>query len=228
MTERKRPHTEEFIETLATNAPRYGVSLSDEEFNHFQEYFEHLTAWNARYHLVAPCPPREFAVRHVLESLTALPFLSSGATIVDVGSGAGLPIIPCLIARPDVTAVLVEASPKKTIFLREALRRVERQTNARVVAERFESIPPPAADVVTCRALERFTEWLPTLVKWAANVKTLLLFGGLTLGERIESLSLPHQAILLPDSEGRFLYVIEHANDGAEARSSERTSTVGH
>ena len=211
MPERKRSETEEFTEALTANLERYGVRLSDEHVSLLRLYFDHIASWNARVHLVAPCPPSEFAKRHVLESLTAAQFINDGASVVDVGSGAGLPIIPCLIARPDVTAVLVEASPKKAVFLREALRRVERNGAARVVAERFEKVSPPEADFVTCRALERFAELLPALARWAANVQTLLLFGGPALGEKIESLSLTHRALLMPDAEKRFLYIVNSA-----------------
>lgn len=219
MTERKRaPKTREFNEALATNAARYGVSLGDADIEQFRVFYEHLDAWNPRLHLVAACSPSEFATRHVLESLTALPFLTHGSRVVDVGSGAGLPIIPCLIVRPDLQAVLVEASPKKAVFLREALRRVGRHEGAQVIAERFEDTLSPEADVVTCRALERFTELLPAMVEWASGVRTFLLFGGPALREKIESLSLAHHAVLMPDSENRFLFVVKH---------DEGCSTVG-
>ena len=79
---------------------------------------------------------------------------------------------------------------------------------ASLLAE-FERLPPPDADALTCRALERFTETLPALVAWAARVPTLLLFGGPALGEKIESLSLAREAVLMPDSERRFLYVVK-------------------
>ncbi|HEX6625086.1 MAG TPA: RsmG family class I SAM-dependent methyltransferase [Pyrinomonadaceae bacterium] len=209
MPERKRTQGEEFTDALAAGAGHYGLRLRDEELARLGDYYDTVAAWNARLHLVAPCAPAEFATRHVLESLTALPLLDEGARVVDVGSGAGLPVVPCLIVRPDLTATLVEASPKKAVFLREALRRVGRHTRARVLAERFERLPPPEADALTCRALERFDESLPALARWAAGVRTLLLFGGPALGERIESLSLAHEALLMPDSKQRFLYVVK-------------------
>ena len=218
MPERKRTQAEEFTDALAANAVRYGLRLRDEELARLGDYYDTVAAWNARLHLVAPCAPAEFATRHVLESLTALPLLDEGARVVDVGSGAGLPVVPCLIVRPDLSATLVEASPKKAVFLREALRRVERHTRARVLAERFERLPPPAADALTCRALERFDESLPALARWAAGVRTLLLFGGPALGQRIESLALAHEAVLMPDSEQRFLYVI--STEGEKGKRS--------
>ena len=52
----------------------------------------------------------------MLESLMLLKHLPSDAKIADIGSGAGLPIIPCLIARPDLHATLIESSQKKSVF----------------------------------------------------------------------------------------------------------------
>ena len=49
---------------------------------------------------------------------------SAGIPSSDIGSGGGLPIIPCLIARPDLEATLIESSQKKVVFLREALNRL--------------------------------------------------------------------------------------------------------
>ncbi|PYS78245.1 MAG: hypothetical protein DMF66_07095, partial [Acidobacteria bacterium] len=153
-------------------------------------------------------PPAEFAVRHVLESLLALPFIGEGATVVDVGSGAGLPVIPCLVVRPDVKAVLVESSQKKAVFLREALSRLGRREAARVVAERFEKLEPTRADVLTCRALERFKEVLPQMLAWASRVPTLLLFGGEALRKSLELTGLMFEAVHVPESERRFLFVV--------------------
>jgi 16S rRNA (guanine527-N7)-methyltransferase len=207
MAERKLSSRDEFDKALAENAEDYGVRLGEEERAGLGEYFEMVSVWNARLHLVAPCPPTEFAVRHVLESLVALPFIEEGATVLDVGSGAGLPVIPCLVVRRDLKAVLVEASRKKSVFLREALSRLERRAAARVVAERFERTEPPAADCLTCRAIERFTEVLPAMLAWAARVPTLLLFGGEGLGAKLEGGGTAFEPVRVPGSERRFLFV---------------------
>ncbi|MDQ3918071.1 MAG: class I SAM-dependent methyltransferase, partial [Acidobacteriota bacterium] len=184
----------EFERALAGHAGAFGVGLGADERARLGQYFEMVWAWNDRLHLVAPCPPAEFAVRHVLESMLALRFIGEGATVVDVGSGAGLPVVPCLAVRDDLKALLVESSQKKAVFLRETLARLGRQDSARVVAERFEKLQPPEADCLTCRALERFTEVLPHLLAWAARVPTLLLFGGESLREKLEAAGLPFDA----------------------------------
>jgi 16S rRNA (guanine527-N7)-methyltransferase len=213
MAEKKLSPADEFDKALAERAADYGVRLSEEARAGLRAYFELVAAWNPRLHLVAPCSPSEFAARHVLESLLALPFLKEGAAVVDVGSGAGLPAVPCLVARPDLRATLVEASQKKSVFLREALRKVGRHEAAAVVARRFEEVAAPAAGFLTCRAIERFTEILPRLLAWAANVPTLLLFGGEGLRERLLAASLPFEPVSVPGKERSFLFVVRRDTD---------------
>ncbi len=188
-------------------APRFRVALDAATLSGLTEYFRALTTWNPRLRLVAPCAPAEFATRHVLESLLAAQHMKTAATFVDVGSGGGLPALPCLVARPDLRAVLVESSQKKTVFLREALRSVGASDRAQVIPDRFENLPPPQADALTCRALERFAQTLPALAAWAANVKTLLLFGGPAVQKQLESLGARFDALHVPDSEQRYLFV---------------------
>lgn len=208
MAERKLTPRGEFDKALAERAGRFGAELSDDARARLGDYFELVAAWNPRLHLVAPCAPAEFAARHVLESLTALPFIHDGATLLDVGSGAGLPAVPCLVARPDLKAVLVEASQKKSVFLREALSKLGLSARARVTAERFEKVEAPAADCLTCRAIERFTEILPPLVNWSTDVPTLLLFGGESLREALEVMRLAFETVHMPESERRFLFAV--------------------
>src|ERR1700716_4159380 len=114
--------TIKFRETLEAEAPAYDVVLTAAALEGLSQYYELLGLWNARVHLVAPCSPQEFATRHILESLLLLKHLSTAASEADVGAGAGLPIVPCLIVRPDIRAVLIEAAKKKAVFLREALK----------------------------------------------------------------------------------------------------------
>lgn len=205
--------TDEFKSALVAYAPRFGLQIDAQTTAQLLDYYAHVNRWNARLHLVAPCSAEEFAVRHVLESLMALPFLTANACVADVGSGAGLPIIPCLIARADIQATLIESSQKKAVFLREALRIMGAQNRARAIADRFEKTATPDADFITCRALDRFTEMFSQLVLWSPPAATLLLFGGASLREEIESAALSYQSVHLPESEQRFLFVVEKAID---------------
>ena len=200
--------SKEFRDALESEAAAYEVVLTNESLEKLSQYYELLNAWNARLHLVAPTSPKEFATRHVLESLFLLQHLPQHARVADIGSGAGLPIIPCLIARPDIQAVLVEASKKKAVFLREALNKTSTGNRAAVIAERFEDIAAPDVAFVTCRALEHFETMLPQLIEWAPAKATLLLFGGEGLGRRLEDCGFPATSILIPKSSRRFLFVL--------------------
>ncbi|HKY29467.1 MAG TPA: 16S rRNA (guanine(527)-N(7))-methyltransferase RsmG [Pyrinomonadaceae bacterium] len=202
MTDKSR--VTEFTNTLVSDAADYGVEITPDSFDRLAAYYMLLDSWNPRLHLVAPCSPREFARRHVLESLVLLPHLPRDARVADIGSGAGLPILPCLIARSDVKATLFESSKKKAVFLREALKQTG--TSATVIAQRFEETVTPQVEFVSCRALERFAQMLPTLIQWAPPESTLLLFGGIRLRERLQE-SVNFEEIRVPNSDSRFLFV---------------------
>jgi 16S rRNA (guanine527-N7)-methyltransferase len=204
----KRTTKDEFAAALERDASLFGVDLSSKEILHLTSYYELLLHWNPRLHLVAPCSPAEFAKRHVLESLLLLPYLQAGARVADVGSGGGLPIIPCLIARPDIRATLIESSPKKSVFLREALHSLNLDDRANVISSRFEQMPPRDADVITSRALERFQQLLPQLIEWAPPNSTLLLFAGDSIVSASRAAALPFETVPVPGSERRQLIIL--------------------
>ncbi len=168
------------------------------------EFYSLLTHWNERLHLVAPCSPEEFATRHVLESLMLLKHLPQNAKIADIGSGAGLPIIPCLLARPDLSATLVESSQKKSVFLREALNQLGRPSL--IINKPFEQVEPADVSFVTCRALDQFRNKISFMLDWAPIGSTLLLYGGVSLREKLHKIRF--EQFLIPSSDKRFLFVV--------------------
>lgn len=197
--------TESFGRALRDNAGDFEIELRPDDLKRLGDYYELLLKWNDRLHLVAPCSPEEFATRHVLESLTLLPHLTRNARIIDVGSGAGLPIVPCLIVRDDLRATLFESSHRKAVFLREALRGANSREPAGLTTARFEQKVAPEAEFVTCRALDQFQKMLPTLIDWAPNGSTLLFFAGPALRQQIEVLLPAARPYPMPQSERRFL-----------------------
>jgi len=194
-----------FEQSLVSNMGSFGLELPPETVTQLAEYYSLLTRWNDRLHLVAPCAPEEFAIRHVLESLMLLQHLPAKASVADIGSGGGLPILPCLIARPDLNATLIESSQKKVVFLREAMNRLG--LRAAIVAQPFEDVPTPSVSFVTCRALDQFMRKLPALIEWAPSGSKLLLFGGETLGEELRRAAVNFERFLIPQSERRYLFV---------------------
>lgn len=190
------PELQRFEETLVANMHAFDVELTPDDRERLRTYYSLLTRWNDRLHLVAPCSAEEFATRHVLESLMLLKHLPHAAKIADIGSGAGLPIVPCLIVRADLEATLIEAAQKKAVFLREAIGAVGRK--ATIIARRFEEIGAPDVQFVTCRALDQFIRQIPVLLAWAPKDSTLLLFGA-------EELLPDAERFLIPGSARRYL-----------------------
>jgi 16S rRNA (guanine527-N7)-methyltransferase len=200
----------EFIKAIKSNRAAFGLQISDEMIEKLADYFGLVQA-NPLLHLVALCSPEEFATRHILESLTLLEHLPLNASIADVGAGAGLPSLPCLIVRDDLRAVLIESKEKKAKFLRSAISDLGLAERALVVNRQFEETTPGDAQFVTCRALDKFVEKLPRLLKWCGN-RTLLFFGGSSLADGFRGQGLRAEEFLMPFSERRFLYLSRNAN----------------
>lgn len=196
----------DFIQSIHTRQTDFGLTLPDEAIERLADYYLLIQEHNPLLHLVAPCSPEEFAIRHILESLTLLEYLPDNAKFADVGTGAGLPAIPCLLLRKDLNAMLIESKEKKTKFLYDAIKNLGLNDKAEIVNRQFEEADPADCLFVTCRALDKFTEKLPRLIKWSGK-RRMLLFGGPTLGEKLQSCCVPFSSVLMPMSKQRFLYV---------------------
>ena len=196
----------EFKASLTANQDAFQLKLSDQTIERLADYYEIVQTHNPILHLVGPCSPDEFATRHILESLSLLEYLREGAHFADVGPGAGLPSIPCLIAREDLSAVLIESKEKKSEFLRRVLAECKLATRAEIINRQFSEVKRPDVSYVTCRALDKFTQKLPQLLKWSGKC-ALLLFGGPALHDELERCGRHPKRILMPLSEQRYLFV---------------------
>jgi 16S rRNA (guanine527-N7)-methyltransferase len=198
-----------FIAALQAGQKNFGIVLSEKNLNNLFIYYEFVQKHNEILHLVAPCSPEEFAVRHILESLFLQKFLPKNARFADIGTGAGLPSIPCLIARADLSGVLIESKLRKAKFLEEALAKCKLERRAKIFSRQFEEIEKPRVPYVLCRALDKFTQKLPRLLKWSGNA-TLLFFGGNALREELKKHNIKFEEKLMPLSEQRFLFIAKN------------------
>ena len=199
----------EFIKAFEYHRKAFGLDLTEEKIAALADYYEFVQKRNEILHLVAPCSPEEFAVRHILESLTVLEFLPRKARFADVGTGGGLPSIPCLIAREDLDGVLIESKFKKANFLQEALAKCSLENRARIINRQFEEIEKPVVSYVLCRALDKFTKKLAKLIKWSGR-SSLLFFGGNNLREELDKMKISYTTKLMPESDQRYLFFIKN------------------
>jgi 16S rRNA (guanine527-N7)-methyltransferase len=140
-----------------------------------------------------------------------LKFLPHGARFADVGAGAGLPSIPCLIARDDLHAILIESRERKARFLSEAIDELRIAEQAAVRNRQFAEVELKDTTHVASRALDRFEETLPRLLRWAGK-RGLLLFGGNNLRVALEKHRVAFISTLMPLSEQRHLFVLDADN----------------
>jgi len=195
-----------FVSSIRSNEAAFGLKLSDETIERLADYYDLVQEHNPILHLVGPCSAEEFAIRHMLESLTLLEHLPANARFADIGAGAGLPSIPCLVCRDDLSAVLIESKEKKTKFLELAIDRLGIGDRGEIVNKQFEEVTEKDFSYVTCRALDKFTEKLPRLLKWTGD-RQFLFFGGPAIEEALVRMKQPFDMKLMPLSNQRVLFV---------------------
>ncbi|NHZ69849.1 MAG: 16S rRNA (guanine(527)-N(7))-methyltransferase RsmG, partial [Thermotogales bacterium] len=116
-----------------------------------------LEKWNRVTNLTAVRDPLEMAPRHILDSLAVVPFLTRGS-LLDVGTGAGLPGLPIAIARPDLEVTLLDSNAKKLRFVRQAAAELGLD-NVQVVQARMQEYQPPRSfAMVISRAVASLDE----------------------------------------------------------------------
>jgi len=142
---------------LVAGLSTLALALDDAAIERLLDYVELLVRWNAAYNLTAVRDPDEMVTRHLLDSLAIAPHVS-GATLADLGSGAGLPGIPLAIAAPEREILLVDSNGKKARFLREAVRKLA-LAKTRVAESRVENVEG-SFDCITARAFASLGDML--------------------------------------------------------------------
>ena len=155
------------IDRLRAGAAEMNILLTDAQLAQFDRYAELLAEWNRKMNLTGITDPDGVVTRHFLDSLSVLPCapIPTGASLIDVGTGAGFPGIPLKIARPDLRLTLLDSLGKRLTFLRAAADALG--ISAQIVHMRAEEggrNPAMRAqyDVVTARAVAA----LPVLAEY--------------------------------------------------------------
>ena len=178
-----------FEEILAARADEAGIPLTAEQIGQFSVYHEMLLDWNTRMNLTALTAPEDVAVKHIIDSLTAYDAaLFDGArTLIDVGTGAGLPGIPLAVYAPHLTVTLLDSLNKRVRFLTEVTAAMGLQ-NVRCIHARAEEAARTAEhraayDIVVSRAVARLPVLLEYTLPFVRVGGTLLALKGRAYAE---------------------------------------------
>lgn len=132
------------------------ATLDEATAARFEDYISLILRWNARTNLTAIRDDEGVLSRHIIESIEVVSILPAEITsLLDFGSGAGLPGIPIALCQPEIAVTLAESQGKKAAFLREAVRSLG--LSSRVHADRAETLKEQF-DCVAMRAVDRMAE----------------------------------------------------------------------
>lgn len=154
---------------LASGVTALGLDLDQVKLKQMLRFVSELERWNQSYNLTSIRLAKDMVTRHLLDSLTLAPFIGS-ESVLDIGTGAGLPGVPLAVALPEARFVMVDSNGKKVRFVRHAIRTL-RLGNAQALQSRAEELDLAACnaesgfDVVVARALAS----LSTLGQWCRN-----------------------------------------------------------
>ena len=178
-----------FEDILARRAAEAQIALTPEQIGRFAVYYEMLTDWNTRMNLTALTAPEDVAVKHIIDSLTAYDaaLFDEAATLIDVGTGAGLPGIPLALYAPHIAVTLMDALQKRVRFLREVTAAMG-LTNTRCIHARAEEAARQAEhreryDIAVSRAVARMPVLLAYTLPLVRVGGTLLALKGRAYAE---------------------------------------------
>lgn len=183
------------------------LSLTDEQLQKLLAYLALIHKWNKIYNLTAVRDPQQMLSRHLLDSLAVIPYFSGVESVLDIGTGAGLPGIPLAICYPQTAVTLIDSVAKKTRFLQQAKAELA-LTNVTIVTGRVEQVSLPKFAIITARAFATITEIIDLAGRHCEDSGKLLLMKGAYPQLEMEALTTGYQVasiapINVPGSEAQ-------------------------
>ncbi len=194
---------------ILTAAQGWGLDLSRQEVaTALAVYGNLLLRWSAKLNLTAIRDEDQLIQRHLIEGWFAAAHQPAARSILDFGSGSGVPGIPIAIYHPDPVVTLAESQQKKASFLRECVR--ELRLHALVHAGRAEDLAAGSFDTVWMRAVDRSQAMLPLAADLVAPGGTLCVLT--SVADALEQEQLlgecwRWESTALPQSQTRVLHI---------------------
>ena len=211
-------------ELLENEIQALGIEVAQYTPERLDAYAERLVRWNKHINLTAITDPDEILIKHFIDSLTVLKYVDipDESDLIDVGTGAGFPALPLLIAKPSLNVTFLDSVSKKLNFIKDVLR--VNGLIAKTVSKRAEELARDSYfrdhyDFATARAvaeLNSLCEYCLPLVKVGGRFIALKGANGPeeleaarnaieVLGGELEA----SHAFTLSNGDQRYIYVIK-------------------
>ena len=172
---------------LESGLARMGLDVTSGAVDGLLAYMDLLKEWSGTYNLVAPRERDFLLARHVLDSLSITRWLQPGS-LLDVGTGAGLPGLPLAIIRPEMEVTLLDSAGKKIRFIRHVGRTLK-LANIHPLHQRVETLAENTAFAnITSRAFASLKEFVEAVRPCADDDALLLAMKGAYPGKELEEL----------------------------------------
>lgn len=178
---------EKLLQQLQQGCKALALDVSEERQVKLVAYVELIAKWNKAFNLTSVREPGEMISRHILDSLAILPYLK-GDSLLDVGTGAGLPGIPVAILKPEMAVTLLDSNSKKTRFLQQAKAELKLE-NITVIHSRVEEADLPKFDLVTARAFSTIDDIIDLAGRHCDDAGCLVLMKGLYPQEELQAVT---------------------------------------
>jgi len=178
---------------IAEGLAAMGVDLPAAARERLEQHLNLIAKWNRVHNLTAVRETEQMVVLHLLDSLSVLPHVQGAHSVVDVGTGPGLPGVPIAIARPDARVTLLDSSHKKCAFLQQAKTELG-LANVEVVCDRVENWKPAAKfDAVVSRAFSDLADFVAQAQHLVASGGQLIAMKGVYPFDEIARVPASHR-----------------------------------
>lgn len=171
---------------LASGLARLGLEVPDDGVDKLLAYMALLQEWSGTYNLVAPGERAFLLARHILDSLSIESWLQ-GDSLLDIGTGAGLPGLPLAIVRPAMQVSLMDGAGKKIRFIRHVVRSLG-LANVHPLHQRAEEVPGGVFASITSRAFASLKAFARAARPYTDDDTRLLAMKGAHPGQELEEL----------------------------------------
>ena len=176
-------------ENIIINGARvFDINLGLKEVGQFSIHAGELVKWNLKINLTSITDPFEVAVKHFIDSIAPAGIIPAGASMLDMGSGAGFPGIPLKVVIPSLSVSLADSSRKKITFLKHVIRTIGLE-DIEALQGRAEELANGAKmfDVIICRAFSSLEMFVGSALPLLAPNGIIISLKGKINPEEIEA-----------------------------------------